>query len=49
MVGLKVFLGKRGGRREAGRPKLRLVTCIENDLTLMGVKRLRKKAEDRSA
>jgi hypothetical protein len=48
MVGLKkkVFLGKRNGRREAGRPKLRWLTCIENDLISMGVKRLRKKAED---
>ena len=45
----KVFLGKRGGRREAGTPKLRWLTYIENDLTSMGVKRLRNKAEDRSS
>jgi hypothetical protein len=44
----KVFLGKPEGRRETGRPKLRLVDCIENDLKSMGVKRWRKKVQDRS-
>jgi hypothetical protein len=44
----KVFVGKPDGRREAGRPKLRWVDCTENDLKSMGVKRRRKKAEDRS-
>jgi hypothetical protein len=44
----KVSLGKPDGRREAGRPKLRWLDCIENYLKLMGVKRGRKKAEDRS-
>jgi hypothetical protein len=44
----KVFLGKPGGRREAGRPKLTWIDYIENDLESMGVKRWRKKAEDRS-
>jgi hypothetical protein len=42
----KVFLGKPDGRRQAGRPKLRWLDCIENDLKSMGVKRWRKKAED---
>jgi hypothetical protein len=42
----KVFLGKPGGRRKAGRPKLRWLDCIENDLKSMSVKRWRKKAED---
>jgi hypothetical protein len=28
----KVFLGKPGGRRKAGRPKLRWLDCIENSL-----------------
>ena len=44
----KVFVGKHDGRRKAGRPKLRWLDCIENDLKSMGVKILRKKAEDRS-
>jgi hypothetical protein len=42
----KVFLGKTGGRRQAGRPKLRWFDCIENDLKSMGVKRWRNKAEE---
>jgi hypothetical protein len=37
------------GRRKAGRPKLRWLDGIENDLKLMGFKRLRKKAEGTSA
>jgi hypothetical protein len=45
----EVFLGKPGGRREAGRPKISWLACIENDLKSMGVKRCRKRAEDRSA
>jgi hypothetical protein len=44
----KVFLGKPVARREAGRPKLRWLDCIENDLKSMCVKRWRKKTEDRS-
>jgi hypothetical protein len=28
----KAFLGKLGGRRNVGRPKLRWLDCIENDL-----------------
>ena len=44
----KVFLGKPGGRRKAGRPKLRLLDCIEDDLKSMSVKRWREKAEGRS-
>jgi hypothetical protein len=44
----KVFLGKPNGRRKAGRPKLRWLNCIENDVKSMGVQRWRKKAEDGS-
>jgi hypothetical protein len=40
-------MGKPGGRRKAGRPKVRWLDCIENDLKSMDVKRWRKKAEDR--
>jgi hypothetical protein len=42
----KVFVGKPDGRRKAGRPKLRWLDCIENDVKSMGVKRRRKKSED---
>jgi hypothetical protein len=45
----KVFLGKPDGRRKAGRPKLRWLDCIENDLKSMDVKKWRNKAENRSA
>ena len=44
----KVFLGKPDVRRKAGRPKLRWLDCIENDLKSMDVNRWRKNAEDRS-
>jgi hypothetical protein len=44
----KAFLGKSDGRRKAGKPKLRYLYCTANDLKEMGVKRWRKKAEDRS-
>jgi hypothetical protein len=44
----KVFLGKPDGKRKVCRPKLRWLQCIENDLQSIGVKRWRKKAEDRS-
>jgi hypothetical protein len=35
----RVFLWKPGGRRNAGRPKLRWLDCIESDLKSMDVKR----------
>jgi hypothetical protein len=43
-----VFVGTPDGRSKAGRPKLKWLDCIENDLKCMCVKRWRKKAEDRS-
>jgi hypothetical protein len=41
-------LGKPDRRRKAGRPKLKWLDSIENGLKFIGIKRLRKKAEDRS-
>jgi hypothetical protein len=43
----KAFLRKPGGRRKAGRPKLRWINSFENDLKPVGVKKCRNKAEDR--
>jgi hypothetical protein len=43
----QVLLWKPDGRRKAGRPKLRWLDCIENDLKLMGVGIWRKTAEER--
>jgi hypothetical protein len=44
----KVFLLKPDGIRKAGRPKLRWLHCIENDLKSVGINIWRKEAEDRS-
>jgi hypothetical protein len=35
----KVFIGKTGGRRQAGRPKFRWLDYVENNFKFMGVKR----------
>jgi hypothetical protein len=43
---IKVYMGKPDGGRKEERPKLRWLDCIENDLKLMGIKRLKKKTED---
>jgi len=42
----RTALGKTEGRRNAGRPKLRWLACIDGDLISVGVKRWRKKAPD---
>jgi hypothetical protein len=46
---MKVFLGKPDGIKKIGRPKLRWLYCIENDLKSIGVERKGKRAEDRLA
>lgn len=43
-----VVLGEPVGRRKRGAPKLRWLDCIQKGLKFMGVKRWRKKVEDRS-
>ena len=43
----KVLEGKLEGRRGRGRPRLRWINDVEEDLRKLGVKRFRKKALDR--
>jgi hypothetical protein len=40
----RVFLGNPGRRRRSGRPRLRRLDCVEDDLKTLG---LMKRAEDR--
>jgi hypothetical protein len=47
MMVKRVFLGKPGGRRKPGRPRLRWLDCVEDDLKTLGVRGWRKMAEDR--
>jgi hypothetical protein len=43
----KIFEGKLEGRRGRGRPKLRWINDVEDDLRKLGVKRWRKKVLER--
>jgi 3-methyladenine DNA glycosylase AlkD len=44
---VKIFEGKLEGRRGRGRPRLRWINDVEDDLRKLGVKRWRTKALDR--
>ena len=43
----KIFEGKLDGRRDRGRPRLRWIDDVEDDLRKLGVKRCKAKALDR--
>jgi hypothetical protein len=43
----RVFLRNSGGRRKPGRPRLRWLDCVEDISKKLGVRRWRKRGEDR--
>jgi hypothetical protein len=44
----KVFVSKPEGRRDIGRPKLRWLDEVEDDIKALGIRRWRIKAQDRN-
>jgi hypothetical protein len=44
----KVFVSKPEGRRDTGRPKLRWLDDVEDDIKALGTRRWRIKAQDRN-
>jgi hypothetical protein len=44
----KVFVSKPEGRRDIGRPKLRWLDDVEDDIKTLGIRRRRIKAQDRN-
>jgi hypothetical protein len=44
----KVFVSKREGRRDIGRPKLRWLDDVEDDIKALGIRRWRIKAQDKN-
>jgi hypothetical protein len=42
----KVFVSKPEGRRDIGRPKLRWLDDVEDDIKTLGIRRWRIKAQD---
>jgi hypothetical protein len=44
----KVFVSKPEGRRDIGRPKLRWLDDVEDDIKVLGIRRWRIKAQDRN-
>jgi hypothetical protein len=43
-----VFVSKPEGRRDIGRPKLRWLDDVEDDIKALGIRRRRMKAQDRN-
>jgi hypothetical protein len=44
----KVFISKPEGRRDIGRPKLRWLDDVEDNIKALGIRRWRIKAQDRN-